>query len=1281
MRFGSGVLRAAALAACLFGVGAAAAPAGDSGLLFHLSFDKDLTADTARGVAAPNIADRVKVVPGGHAGAYLQLADDGVVSWHAAGNIFAQRGTLAFFWRARTPLGSGQFPIFRVGYGDHTSWDMTWLRIDYNGHGFDAMVTDASLARVRVSYALPVLPKPDEWLHLALAWDETRGIRFYVNGVLAGRTDGAGIYDTALDQFGPHSRTIGPMQVQTAYQYMRGGDVDELSIYDHMLADASIAALAAGNDVAGDPAPLRDLADPKWRAEWWLRYGWTAAPPAYLAAPSTWIRKVEFTDARDLEERMVGGSDGIAETTWPGVYNRSRIPGRHDYFELPDWNVYVEGGKAITFTLPNEPWNHLEFQGTANGTLTFLPASGAEHLLAARPAGLERSVHDFATLTGGRLRFDNAVQESPIQELAAYDVAPGAPPAGETALSYTIRAAAAPHDYPTLDSLIAFVKGRFVADERATVVALPDGAPAAAPRAAETAPSLPIVHVLIPADLRTPRAGLAQSHYGYGWQLIDGGLDGIAIDLPALNVKPTHGALLPLNIQVKDPIWPARNLMDISVSVKPGEARTLWLDTRDRLLPPDTSLYLTIAAAGGGFSAASLDGTRIRLIFKPRDKALPEHVADRLAQMRDNFAYFVEEHTSTRILARFERFYREITDLLRADPGNVTAHRYWAEVAPEAGWPPVVLPPVPKGVPLWAARQVQDLKLVRQFIDWWIDHRQVAYGDFGGGISDDDDLTEQWPPLALMGDDADKIKRSLDLLTDAVDRNGMITGGLGTILTDQLHSYEEGINARSEDAYLADGDPKAIERLMDTARGYARIAGPVGGHTHMLSSLFSGTRVVREGPWAWSKPYSYLILHPGILLAEYNGNPGIRKLIVALADSYLAHATKNDKGETVFPEDINSLSDEARGTLTAGSNGVVGPIELMWTAWRWTNDAKYLAPIESVVGKGDHGALSLLNANAVELLNKQASWGRDIAKAANAGKGVDARDNGARPVDFNRFIAWQMTGNKQYLADLYTSEITTDLDRMSMVTEDEWWTDRVELFSDLLQRSRLGGMALRRNQIYPGHLVSWRFAGAPTAAENVALLIRDASPTHFRVIAYNLTNAALAATMTGQNIDAGSWTMTSGLDANDDDKPDGAVQGKTVVFERGAGLALVFPPHKTLVIELTLKTPTPPVSARPDIGIGPADVHAAGGGLDVTLHSLGAVATPAGTLTLNSAAGRPVASVAVPPLEPPLDLVPRTVTVHLAIPPRTVLAKAHLAVALAGNPPEITLANNGITLP
>ena len=39
----------------------------------------------------------------------------------------------------------------------------------------------------------------------------------------------------------------------------------------------------------------------------------------------------------------------------------------------------------------------------------------------------------------------------------------------------------------------------------------------------------------------------------------------------------------------------------------------------------------------------------------------------------------------------------------------------------------------PAGVPSWAFRQLEDLKLAQRFVDWWIDERQVPYGDFGGG--------------------------------------------------------------------------------------------------------------------------------------------------------------------------------------------------------------------------------------------------------------------------------------------------------------------------------------------------------------------------------------------------------------------------------------------------------------------------------------------------------------------------------------------------------------------
>ena len=72
----------------------------------------------------------------------MRWPDDGYLAWSAPGNMLAQRGTLSFFWRAREPVGEAPFVLFRTGFADHSSWDMAFLRIDYNGHGFDAFVTD-----------------------------------------------------------------------------------------------------------------------------------------------------------------------------------------------------------------------------------------------------------------------------------------------------------------------------------------------------------------------------------------------------------------------------------------------------------------------------------------------------------------------------------------------------------------------------------------------------------------------------------------------------------------------------------------------------------------------------------------------------------------------------------------------------------------------------------------------------------------------------------------------------------------------------------------------------------------------------------------------------------------------------------------------------------------------------------------------------------------------------------------------------------------------------------
>src|SRR5205807_9518166 len=182
-----------------------------------------------------------------------------------------------------------------------------------------------------------------------------------------------------------------------------------------------------------------------------------------------------------------------------------------------------------------------------------------------RPQGQERTTNDLSQpVTGEKVRFTNVEQEWPIGEFSAYYVHPGEEPAGIAVLRYSFTSKAA-LDNPAITPLVSFINGRFPADERATMIAMP-GASTGGGRtsighgnersdATAAKQSLPIVHLLVPADYRALQSD-ERHGASYSWENMHAGLDGTAVDLTALNLKPTHGEYIPVNIQTKDPIWP-----------------------------------------------------------------------------------------------------------------------------------------------------------------------------------------------------------------------------------------------------------------------------------------------------------------------------------------------------------------------------------------------------------------------------------------------------------------------------------------------------------------------------------------------------------------------------------------------------------------------------------------------------------------------------------------------------------------------------------------------------
>jgi hypothetical protein len=173
----------------------------------------------------------------------------------------------------------------------------------------------------------------------------------------------------------------------------------------------------------------------------------------------------------------------------------------------------------------------------------------------------------------------------------------------------------------------------------------------------------------------------------------------------------------------------------------------------------------------------------------------------------------------------------------------------------------------------------------------------------------------------------------------------------------------------------------------------------------------------------------------------------------------------------------------------------------------------------------------------------------------------------------------------------------------------------------------------------------------------------DAAPIHVHMI--------------GGEIDPGQWEMTSSVAQGD---VASASPATTVDFERSKELALTFPPRVITTIELTLKQKGIPYWQRPDLGISSDDVSVEGHTMKVTVHSLGAIDSPAAKLTLRDANGKTLATGNIPSLKAPTDLVPKTAVITLNLAAKSDIATDTLTIDAPGPTPEITLVNNHITI-
>ena len=1167
------------------------------GLLFYLSGENGFDADFAKGRQTPTFLSEVDVIDGGaNGGKAFECADLQKMAYKAPGNIYAARGTLSFYWRSRYPVGPTEFPIFRVAYADHSSWDACWLRIDYNGNGFEAMITDINLSRARVAAKVDEFPAPDVWTHLALSWDESYGIRFYINGKLAAEEYRPAVYFTGLDQFGPHSRIISNWNVISDYNFVRGGDIDEVVIYDRALSDENIAELASGTLPTNIPALDVSMDNDIYREEWMLRQGFNREGDIPVTIPdNASVRKVEIHNAWDLKRWWWKALDGIRETTWPGVYNRSRLKGRNDYFQLPDWDCYSISGKAITFEMPNEKYNHIEIAGSAFGELEVVDDEDFGYdTLAYRSEGQERTGHDFEERHGGRLRFTNEMIEEPIGDFSAFYVTSGEAPVGVKSVSYKLRAGY-DNSCELQKPLADFIVGRYQSYERGIMLAVPDGVNLPADKLDTTHSQnggFPFVNIIVPYENdRTI------------------GLDGVEISLPP-SAFNNMGGKVPFAVQIKDPLWYYRNLAHFTFSAEAGSPKKIWFDLRDRILPNNRNLYITIASADPDFGTAMLEGAEIRLVYKTASAAKAEHTADRFTQVRDCYGHLVEEQPGLPEFDLYNRFMGDLNDLLDVAPDHKLAQYYYydkivlqrkykeKEVTTAEFKPDYETAKVPAGVPAWAFKQIEFLRHYKHLINFYIDERQIENGEFGGGLSDDGDFTAMWIGLVAMDSDRKKVMASHLRCLEAFYEQGMFTNGLPTIQSDELHSAEEGLIALGQALTGDFSNPKQLERAMETARALWWLTGVnKNGDRLIQSSYYSGSKMATEWPWGIQRPYSPLAISAASYLVRYNGNEKLKKLWTELADS-LSKSLRKDGGGVhgyIRVEDSEDIYFSLERPREAGL------YILLYTAWRFTGDKKYF----DLIPKGAHFALDKMEKFFYESL---------------AAVPVTNKDAEFEKYEKLNFVA----GVREYYN-----------------THGHPWIDRVYFDPATIQYDRLGGVAHERGScIYPMNRIRWEFE-CNGDDEKVAILSPCATDDRIKLVVYNLSGETVNADIIGAEINPGNWKLSYGIDTTGDDTADKDIVSDETSFERSGRVSVSFAPNAYTIVTLERVSDGVPYWSRTDLGIGEDDVKFYAHGMNVRIHSLGAIDTPETTIVLKNAEGEILKTADIPVIQAPTDLWPR----------------------------------------
>lgn len=415
-----------------------------------------------------------------------------------------------------------------------------------------------------------------------------------------------------------------------------------------------------------------------------------------------------------------------------------------------------------------------------------------------------------------------------------------------------------------------------------------------------------------------------------------------------------------------------------------------------------------------------------------------------------------------------DAYYNEARKLLeeaqKAFPENRVIRMYLGQPIP---WPKERAYDALPEAPEWANLQRQGLEELADVIHWWIDNRQLADGQFGGGWGDDVEMWRWWTPILIAFEDP-RVAAAQEKLSSGIFKQPHLKSGFTSRMTDVEHSNEDTTDTIQPMMFLAPDDPvwkgratRLAELMRDRWTGRNE-----RGQLQFKSIYFSVEKVDDTPGRAFDTVYHPSIVQPTLLYWQRTGDAELTKLFGEWLKVWIDATARaqNGKPAGVLPSTIH-WPDGKVGTdgkpwwepFDPGHNDALynwpGASRLMTNTllltYHMTRDEQYLAPIRSMAAirmRHDESKAKAVPGTEIWCALKIRDFLPDTLAKYRFLTG-DKQYDALLSADASGYVKYRLSGELKPLVWSLTKNARAFGSNWEAYTSEMRWTDRVISFT------------------------------------------------------------------------------------------------------------------------------------------------------------------------------------------------------------------------------------------